>query len=308
MSVLYRADPERGRVWARIFAERAPDLTFHIWPETGAPAEVRYLIAWAPSAELLSSLPNLQVLFSTGAGVDHIDLSRVPAGVPVVRMVEPNVVDGMVEYATLSVLALHRNLLDYARTQTAGLWRPLEVLPASARRVGVLGLGVLGRAVLDRLRPFGFQLNGWSRSAKEIPGVTCYAGQRALEGFLSNCDILICLLPLTQETRGILDTHTLAMLPRGAALINVGRGTHLHQLALLEALDAGHLSAAILDVCDPEPLPQHHPLWVHPRVLLTPHIASVTQPGTAAPIVLENIRRHQRGEPLHDVIDRNRGY
>src|SRR6266702_1089777 len=256
MSVLYKSDIARGRTWARIFAEQAPDIEFHLWPETGDLATVEYLVAWQPPPGLLSALPNLKVLFSSGAGVDHLDLSAVPPHVPVVRMVEPGIVNGMIEYVTLSVLALHRNFIDYVRAQAVGAWQPIEVVPASARSVGVMGLGVLGQAVLERLGPFGYSRYGWNGSPKEIPGVTCYAGAQTLERFLGQCDILVCLLPLTEATRGILDRRLFAALPRGAALINVGRGGHLDQRALLEALDSGHLSAAILDVCEPEPLPQ----------------------------------------------------
>jgi glyoxylate/hydroxypyruvate reductase A len=308
MSVLYKSDIARGRSWARIFAEQAPDIEFHLWPETGDLAAVEYLIAWQPPPGFLAALPNLKVLFSSGAGVDHLDLSAVPLHVPVVRMVEPGIVNGMIEYVTMSVLALHRNLIDYFRAQAAGAWQAIEVAPASERSVGVMGLGVLGQAVLERLGSFGYSRYGWNRSPKTIPGVTCYAGEQTLERFLGQCDILVCLLPLTEATRGILDRRLFAALPRGASLINVGRGGHLDQQALLEALDSGHLSAAILDVCAPEPLPPLHPLWTHPRIVLTPHIASMTQPGTAALVLLENIRRHRRGEPLRDVIDRHRGY
>jgi glyoxylate/hydroxypyruvate reductase A len=308
VSVLYKSDIARGRIWARIFAEEAPDIEFHVWPETGDLAAVEYLIAWQLPPGLLVSLPNLKVLFSSGAGVDHLDLSAIPPDVPVVRMVEPGIVNGMVEYVTLSVLALHRNLLDYIRAQALGAWQPLEVAPASARSVGVMGLGVLGQEVLKRLGTFGYSRYGWNRSPREIPGVTCYTGTHTLDRFLERCDILVCLLPLTAATHGILGRCVFSALPRGASLINVGRGAHLDQPALLEALDSGHLSAAILDVCEPEPLPQSHPFWKHPRIVMTPHIASITQPETAAFVLLENIRRHGCGEPLRDVIDRRKGY
>jgi len=308
VSVLYKADPDRGRTWSSIFSARAPDIEFHIWPETGDLARVEYLIAWEPPPDLVASLPNLKVLFSSGAGVDHLDLSAIPADVPIVRMVEPGIVDGMIEYATLSVLALHRNLVDYIGQQAAARWLPIKVVPAAARRVGVMGLGVLGQAVMNRLGPFGFSLSGWSRSPKHIPGVACHAGAETLDAFLGQCDILICLLPLTDDTRNILNQRSLARLPRGAALINVGRGAHLEQQALLDALDSGQLSAAILDVCVPEPLPAAHPFWHHPRILMTPHIASMTQPETAALIVLDNIVRHRNGQALLGAIDRHRGY
>jgi glyoxylate/hydroxypyruvate reductase len=308
MSVLYKSDIARGRSWARIFAEQAPELEFHLWPETGDLAAVEYLIAWQPPPGFLATLPNLKVLFSSGAGVDHLDLSAVPSHVPVVRMVEPGIVNGMVEYVTMSVLALHRNLIDYLRAQALGAWQAIEVAPASARRVGVMGLGVLGQAVLERLGSFGYSRYGWNGSPKMIPGVACYSGEQTLEQFLGQCDILVCLLPLTESTRGVLNRRLFAALPRGASLINVARGGHLDSQALLEALDSGHLSAAILDVCEPEPLPPLHPFWTHPRILLTPHIASMTQPETAAVVLLDNIRRHRCGEPLRDVIDRSKGY
>jgi glyoxylate/hydroxypyruvate reductase A len=308
MSVLYRSDPVRGRIWAGRFAAEMPELAFHIWPEPCDPAAVEYLIAWQPPAQLLASLRNLKVLFSVGAGVDHLDLASLPGHIPVVRMVEPGIESGMVEYVTMAVLALHRDLPGYLCDQRARLWRPRDPAAAAARRIGIMGLGVLGTAALRALAPFGFPLSGWSRTPKTIAGVDCYAGAEGLGPFLRQCDILVCLLPLTPATRGILDARLLQQLPQGAALINVARGGHLDNQALLAALDSGRLSAAVLDVCEPEPLPEDHPFWHHPRILLTPHIASVTRPDTAAGIVLENIRRHRRGEPLRDVVDRTAGY
>lgn len=308
MSILYRSDAVRGRIWAEIFAAEAPELPFHIWPDSGDTAAVEYLIAWQPPGELLRSLPSLQVLFSIGAGVDQIGLEQVPDKVSIVRMVEPGLVSGMVEFATMAVLALHRNVLDYQRSQRAGIWRQMEVIPAAERRVGVMGLGVLGQAVLRALAPFGFALRGWSRTPRQLPGVTGYSGSGGLNAFLAGCDILVCLLPLTDTTRHMLDSRLFSRLPQGASLVNAGRGGHLDQSALLDALDSGRLSAAVLDVCDPEPLPAGHPFWQHPSILLTPHIAGVTRPETAAHIVLENIRRHRRGEPLRHVVNRATGY
>ncbi|MBW4050031.1 MAG: glyoxylate/hydroxypyruvate reductase A [Proteobacteria bacterium] len=308
MSILYRSEAERGRIWAGIFAAEAPDLPFHIWPDTGNPEAIEYLIAWQPPADLLRSLTNLKVLFSIGAGVDQIGLDQVPETVSVVRMVEPGIASGMVEFATMAVLALHRNVLDYQRAQRSAEWRQLEVVPAAQRRVGIMGLGVLGQAVLQALAPFGFALRGWSRTPKQLPGIACYSGSDGLEAFLGGSDILVCLLPLTDATRHILDQRLFTRLPKGAALVNLGRGGHLDQAALLEVLDSGRLSAAVLDVCEPEPLPSGHPFWQHPSILLTPHIAAVTRPETSARIVLENIRRYRRGEPLRNVVDRAAGY
>ncbi|HTR08986.1 MAG TPA: glyoxylate/hydroxypyruvate reductase A [Paraburkholderia sp.] len=308
MTLLYKADPERGKQWAQLFACKAPDIPFRLWPDAGDPAAVRYLAAWQPPEDPARTLPNLEVIFSVGAGIDQFDLSGVPDHIAVVRMVEPGIVEGMVEYVTQAVLTIHRDLFDYALQQEQRVWRELPVRAAASRRVGVLGLGMLGSAVLERLRLFGFPCAGWSRSAHALPGIDCYAGTEALDAFLARTDILICLLPLTNATRGLLDATLFAKLPKRASFINVGRGPQLDQQALLDALDSGHLQNAILDVTDPEPLPPSHPFWTHPRVRLTPHIASATRPETAVEVVLDNIRRHRDGLPMRGQIDRSRGY
>lgn len=308
MTLLYKADPERGKQWARLFADKAPALSFRLWPDTGDPAAVRYLAAWQPPEDPARTLPNLEVIFSVGAGIDQFDLSGVPDHIAVVRMVEPGIVEGMVEYVTQAVLTIHRDLFDYAAQQQQRVWRELPVRAAASRRVGVLGLGMLGSAVLERLRLFGFACAGWSRSAHSLPGIDCYAGAGSLDAFLARTDILVCLLPLTEATRGLIDAAFLAKLPTDASLVSVGRGPQLDQQALLDALERSHLANAILDVTDPEPLPPAHPFWTHPRVRLTPHIASATRPETAVDVVLENIRRHRNGLPMLGQIDRARGY
>jgi glyoxylate/hydroxypyruvate reductase A len=308
MTFLYKSDPVRGAEWAELFARKAPDVPFRIWPDIGDPESVRYLAAWLPPEDISELFPNLEVLFSVGAGIDQFDLSVLPPELPIVRMTEPGITAGMVEYATMAVLGLHRDLPAYIDQQRRRLWQPIRVQPASKRRVGVLGLGLLGRAVLAQLSAFGFQLNGWSRSRHAIEGVDCYAGQEELPAMLAATDILVCLLPLTDETRGVLNVGLFAGLPRGASLVHVGRGPQLDSAALLSALDGGHLSAAVLDVTDPEPLPEDHPFWSHPKVMLTPHIASMTQPETAVDLVLENISRHRAGQPLIGLVNRERGY
>jgi glyoxylate/hydroxypyruvate reductase A len=308
MCFLYKADPARGAIWAKLFAERAPDLPFRIWPDIGDPSRIRYLAAWQPPEDTASTLPNLEVLFSVGAGIDQFDLSGLPAHIPVVRMIEPGIVEGMVEYVTHAVLSIHRDMFDYADQQRNAQWRELPVRPASSYRVGVLGLGMLGTAVIERLRLFGYACAGWSRSAHRIEGVDCYAGQAELDVFLARTDILICLLPLTDTTRNMLDARLLGKLPRGASLIQTGRGAQLVQDDLLHLLEDGHLRYALLDVTTPEPLPADHPFWQHPRVRITPHIASATRPETAVESVLENVRRHRFGMPMIGQVDRRRGY
>lgn len=308
MSFVYKADPARGAQWQALFAERAPDLPFHVWPETGDPRQVRFLAAWLPPENIMQTFPNLEIVFSVGAGIDQFDFSLIPDTIPVVRMTEPTIVSGMVEYVTHAVLTAHRNHIDYRQQQRAGVWKALPVVPASERRVGVLGLGMLGSAVLRQLATFGFPCSGWSRSGGAIEGVRCYAGAGELDAFLAQSDILVCLLPLTNATHGFLNRDLFSRLPRGASLINVGRGGHLVQDDLLQALDRGDLSGAILDVAQPEPLPAGHPFWTHERIVLTPHIASATHPKTAVDTVLANLDRHARGLPLAGLVDRARGY
>ncbi|MDA9546183.1 2-hydroxyacid dehydrogenase [Bradyrhizobium sp. CCBAU 45321] len=308
MTVLYKANMVRGAEWARFFAERAPDVPFRLWPDIGDPAAVRYLVAWVPPDDIATTFPNLELVFSVGAGVDQFDTTTVPAHIPLVRMLEPGIAETMVEYVTMAVLALHRDLLDFISQQRQQVWREIRITPARRRRVGVVGLGQLGQVVLERLKTFGFPLLGWNRSPREIEGVTCYAGADALPEFLAQADILVCLLPLTDQTRGILNAELFARLPRGAGLVNVGRGPHLVEADLLAVLDSGALSGAVLDVTDPEPLPAGHPFWSHPRILLTPHNASMTTPDTAVDFVLDVIARHRRGEELPGLVDRKRGY
>lgn len=308
MTLLYTSDPARGQIWRDIFAGEAADIGFIASPEPHDPAAIRYLAAWSPPADLIASLPNLEVLFSIGAGVDQFDMENLPPHIQVVRMIEPGIVAGMVEYATLAVLALHRDLIPYRAAQAEERWAPIKLVPAEQRRVGVMGLGQLGKAVLGALRPFGFALSGWSRSPHEVEGVTCHSGAKGLDAFLASCDILLCLLPLTPDTRGILCRDLLSRLPRGAMLINAARGGHLVADDVIALLDEAHLSAAMLDVTDPEPLPAGHPFWSHPRILLTPHVASMTRADSAGRALIANIRRHQAGEAMDGVVARGRGY
>jgi glyoxylate/hydroxypyruvate reductase A len=306
--LVYKADRQRGLQWAGIFREHAPEIDFRLWPDVGDAAQVRFLVAWEPPVDLLTRFSNLQVLFSTGAGVDQFDFAAFPPQLPVVRMVEPGIVQGMVEYVMHAVLDLHRDMPAYGRAQQQCVWQPLQVCTAAERRVGVLGLGSLGQSVLAQLVAFGFDCAGWSRSRHDVPGVHCFAGIDELDAFLGRTTILVCLLPLTDATRGFLNAARFAQLPRGASLVHVGRGAQLVAADLLQALDAGHLAEAVLDVTHPEPLPVDDALWLHPRVRITPHIASMTQPQTAARVVIDNLRRFVRGEPMIGLVDRARGY
>ncbi|MNK65624.1 Glyoxylate/hydroxypyruvate reductase A [compost metagenome] len=308
MALLYKADPVRGEQWKRLFAEHAPDIEWRAWPDIGDPKDIRYLAAWQAPDDLETLLPNLQVLFALSAGVDQLDLDRLPTTLPVVRLLDPSITRGMCEYASFAVLSLHRDMLRYRQQQMARCWQAHLLQPAAKRRVGVMGLGTQAQQILATLQTFGFDLSGWARSEHRIAGVDCFAGAEQLPAFLGRCDIVVCVLPLTEETKGILNRQLFQHLPNGAALVNMGRGGHLIEEDLLEALASGQLSAAVLDVLQQEPAAPDHPFWHHPQILLTPHIAAMTQPESAFSVLLENIRRHQRGESMLGQVDRERSY
>ncbi|MBD8556454.1 glyoxylate/hydroxypyruvate reductase A [Rhizobium sp. CFBP 8762] len=307
MAFLFLSTPERARVFSAAFADRLGQLPFITDAHSVDPAAVRYLLSWTAPDDL-ARYTNLEVLFSIGAGVDQFQLGALPRWVKLVRMVDAGVMRMVRDYVTMAVLALHRNLPVYLAQQSRGEWTPHPVTPAAERRVGILGLGMMGQAVLESLKNFGFVLSGWSRSAHVIPDVTCFSGAEQRKDFLAQVDILVCLLPLTAETRGILNADLFAALPVGASLVHAGRGPQLDETALLAALDSGHLCGAVLDVTDPEPLPADHPFWQHPNIILTPHIASITQSDSAATAVIDNIIRHEAGEALVGLVDRSRGY
>lgn len=308
MAFLYKSEPVRGNHWKSVFAVREPDLPFRIWPDIGDPADIKYMAAWIPPDDIDHAYPNLEVLFSTGAGVDQLNLAKVPLSVQVVRMLDSSIPDMMSEYVVTAALALKRGFLTYIDQQRLRVWEGLSPRVTANRRAGVLGLGWLGSFTCNRLANVGFEVAGWSRSRHDLEGIETYAGAEELDAFLERTDILVCLLPLTPQTRGILGTPLFEKLPRGAMLVHVGRGGHLDQTALLAALDSGQLSGAVLDTTDPEPLPPDHPMWLHPRILITPHIASAAQAETSVEVILSNLQLLRAGKPPVGLVDRNRGY
>ena len=308
MAMLFASAVDDAAAWSAALAALEPGLELRVWPEVGRAEDIDSALVWRPETGMLARLPRLRVVFSLGAGVDHVFADEALPPVPVVRLADPALTRQMVEYVTLSVLHRHRRMGAYRAFQARALWRQLPPRDAGDRRVGIMGMGQIGRACAAALGGLGFAVAGWRRGAAPVPGVECFHGPDGLGPFLAHSDILVCLLPLTRETRGILDAALFARLPRGAYVVNAARGGHQNEADLLAAIDSGRLSGAWLDVCESEPLPSSSPLWKHPRVTVTPHIAGQVMPETAAAGVVEELRRVRAGETPRRLVDPRRGY
>jgi glyoxylate/hydroxypyruvate reductase len=308
VALLFLSPDDPADAWRSELQARIPDLDVRIWPEVGDLAEIDLALVWRPPPGELARYPNLRAILSLGAGIDGLIADPELPDVPIARMVDPSLTRTMTEYVLLAVLRHHREFDRFERAQRAREWAYAFPPQAADRRVGIMGLGELGAAAAGRLVAQGFQVLGWSRGPKVLDGVVSYAGRSELNTFLHRTEILVCLLPLTAETVGILDAATFAELPHGACVINVARGQHLVENDLVHALDSGRLAGATLDVFREEPLPPGSPLWSNPKVLVTPHVASYSLPATAADGVAANIRRALAGEPLLHQVDRARGY
>ncbi len=312
MALLFSSQNDDAGEWREAMAKEMPDQDFRVWTpdgkDVGDPAEIDYALVGGPGEGALKDFPNLKAIFSLGAGVNHLVGRDLPEGVPVVRLKDPCMILGMSEYVAYWVLHYHRHFGDYAGMTAEKHWQQLPQTGARNRRVGIMGLGVMGLDAVAKLRPFGFDICGWSRSAKALDGVETFHGKDGLGPFLKATEILVCLLPLTPETTGIINADTLSQLPRGAALINAARGPHVVDEDLIRALDSGHIAAATLDVFHTEPLPQDHPFWAHPKITVTPHVASLTVAETAAKAIAENIERMEKGGKPEPIVDPETGY
>lgn len=307
-TLLFRSPSDPADRWRDTLKRELPDLEVRLWPDAGSLDDIDYALVWASPDGLLHELPALRTVFSLGAGVDHLIGPELPHSVPLVRMVDPALTEGMVEYVVYQVLRHHRSMGVYERQQSAEQWHVHEQIRPGARRVGLLGLGELGGACARALRDLGFDVAGHSRRPRTIDGVATFHGEDGLDTLLKRTQFLVCLLPLTAATRGILDRRLFARLPTGAVVINAARGAHLNEDDLLLALGEGQLAHAVLDAFEEEPLPRDHPFWQHPRISVTPHAASITNPETGARQVAEAIRRDRAGLPLEQLVDRERGY
>jgi glyoxylate/hydroxypyruvate reductase len=293
-----------------------PDLDVRVAPDIGRAEDIEAALAWQPPPGLLASLPNLGLIVSVGAGVDGLMQDPTLPNVPLVRYVDPDLSGRMAAYIALQVLYHHRRMSEFRELQTRASWNYLPEPTAREVRVGLMGIGVLGGAAASVLKPFGYQLRGWSRTQKVLDGVACFSGAAELDTFLAGTDILAVLLPLTQETRGVLNRGLLGKLSRagrspwfpGPVLINAGRGGLQIDADILAALEARELYAASLDVFQTEPLPPASPLWRHPRVVITPHNAAESAPSAIARYALHQLRAYKSGAALENLVDRSLGY
>ena len=300
--------------WVARLSKLLPDRKVVALGEPFDRRDVHYVVTWKHPPGALAGLPNLAAIFSLGAGVDHIMSDPRLPDVPVARVVDPDLTNRMSEYVVLHALAHLRQLPRYLGQQAARVWEDDRFQPAAGDvRVGVMGLGVLGEDAARRLAAMGFRVAGWSRRRKEIDGLETFAGAEGLFAFLARTDILVCLLPLTPDTRGIVDRTLLAALPKdgplgGPVLINAGRGGLQVEADILAALDDGTLKAASLDVFETEPLPPDSPLWTHPRVIVTPHNAAMSHPDAIGRLIAEQIRAYEERGELANVVDPAVGY
>ncbi len=299
--------------WAAPIRAVDPERPVFVWPDVPEPEAVGYALGWKPPPGVLAALPNLKVIFSLGAGVDHLIFQPDLPDVPIVRVVNSDLTERITEWVVLQVLLHHRQQRAYDRLQRERTWKELPQPAAHEVRVGIMGMGVLGRAAAVALNPIGFQIAGWSRRGTPMDGVEMFAGHERLDAFLARTDILVSLLPLTDETRGILAMPLFRKLAKdgpggGPVVINAGRGGLQVETDIVAALDAKILGGVSLDVFEVEPLPAASPLWATDNLVITPHCAAWSSPAALAPAILRQIEAFEAGEPLQNLVDRSSGY
>jgi len=294
--------------WMAAFRRALPEAQIDDWSFAGA-AAADYAIVWRPPAGALSTLQRAKAIFNLGAGVDAIpDLAGVASHVPLIRLDDAGMAEQMTEYVCHAALRCYREFDAYAEQQRQALWQPQPRVAKREFTIGVLGAGVLGSVVADTLAQWGFTVRTWSRTRKDVAAIASFAGFDELAAFLAATRFLVCLLPLTADTRNLLDRAHLSLLPRGAYVVNVARGALVVDSDLLSLLDEGHLAGAILDVFSDEPLPPAHPFWHHPKVVVTPHISAVTLVEASVQQIAGKIRRLEAGLSVTGVVNRARGY
>lgn len=314
MTILVAVRGMDAQVWADYLREALPGREVVLPGDIFDRRAVHYAATWKHPPGALAGLPNLTAVFSLGAGVDHLMSDEKLPDVPILRVVDGDLTARMSEYVVLHCLSILRQTKRYERQQRERIWEDDDLQPSAAQvRVGVMGLGVLGADAAHKLKVMGFDVAGWSRTPKSVHGIRSFAGEAELGAFLGRTDILVVLLPLTPDTKGVVNRQLLAGLARdgrlgGPFLINAGRGGLQKEADILACLDDGTLAGATLDVFETEPLPQDSPLWSHPKVTVTPHNAAMSEPRAIATLIARQIRRYEAGEPFENVVDRGQGY
>jgi glyoxylate/hydroxypyruvate reductase A len=309
MSILIISQGRDVSPWVKALKAKRPDLELSIYPDDTNRDNIDFVLTWNHPLGAFKKYPNIKCISSMGAGVDHIFKDpELPANATITRIIDDNLSKDMAEFSIALVMNHLRGLSFYKLMQQEQSWKQESYLTIENVKIGVMGMGVLGVHVARELNKLGFEVNGWARTAKDIEGIKVYIGDGELNAFLSKSDILICLLPLTRETENILNKDTFKQLPKNAFIINVARGKHLVDNDLIEMIDAGHLSGASLDVFRVEPLPKEHPFWNHPKINITPHIASVTKPASVVAQVLDNYDRLKNNQTLINTVSPQKGY
>jgi glyoxylate/hydroxypyruvate reductase A len=309
VSILFCSDLDAPEPWQQAIARAFPHMGFRIWPDVGARDEIRYALAWRQQPGSLAGLPNLRAILVMGAGVDGVLRDpELPAGVPVLRLLDAGMAVPMAEYALHGLLHFHRRMPDYLAQRSEAKWQPLPWSLAAEWPVGVLGLGVIGSVIAQRIAAMGYPVAAWVGHERASDDIEIFAGRDRFADFLARSRVIINVLPLTAQTENILDARAFAAMPRGGYVINIGRGAHVNDADLIAALDSGQLDGAMLDVFRDEPLPPAHAFWRHPKIIVTPHVAAPTIVDTAEQQVIANIERLERGEMPIGVVSRERGY
>ena len=310
MSIVFVDDPIIGGAekWREAMQARLPDIPFRLSSEPGDPADVEFVLCFRAMSGTFNGMSNLKAILATGAGVDGLIRAPDLPNAPIARIVDPWMAEHMVGWAAYAVQHFYRRFGEYDALQKRAVWEELEAWQGAPPKVGLLGYGAIGAKVGASLAGMGFEISAWTRGPRDIPGVTHFHSAEGLGPFLGQTHFLICLLPLTQDTEGILNAETFALLPDQAYLINLGRGRHVVTDDLMDALQSGRLNGAFLDVTEPEPLPVNHPLWAMDNVRITPHCSGPTNAATAADQVADNIKRVLAGEAMHNLVLRDRGY
>jgi glyoxylate/hydroxypyruvate reductase A len=309
MALLFISENDDPSVWTAELAKAIPELEVRVWPACGDAVDIEFALAWNPPPGLLASFPKLRFIQALGMGIDHfLTDPDLPTSVPLARLVDPDMVRQMSAFVVHAVLRFHRQAALYGRHQSARLWHPEAIPDTTSASAGIMGLGMLGADAAAKLDGLGFRVRGWSRRHHAMQNIESFHGPGGFADFMGATQFLVCLLPLNPNTADIINKDTLALLPVGAYVINAARGGHVVEEDLLDALNSGHIAGAALDVFRTEPLPPDHPFWAHPNIHVTPHIAALTNPLTAAPLVAENIRRVAAGQQPDNLVDPKRGY